>query len=86
MTTRTAQCSCGQLAYPYATAWPVKGERAARSASGATVYYSLEGAESLIAVPVGAFADPKFRSPTVSVDERRKHSWVQLPVEFEHDP
>jgi hypothetical protein len=50
------------------------------------VYYSLEGAESLIAVPVGAFADPKFRSPTVSVYERRKHSWVQAPVEFEHDP
>jgi len=53
---------------------------------GATVYYTLEGAESLIAVPVGAFADPEFGSPTVSVYERRKHSWVQVPAEFEHDP
>ena len=53
---------------------------------GATVYYTREGGEDLIAVPVGAFADPDFPAPTVSVYEHRKHSWVQVPAEFEHDP
>jgi hypothetical protein len=55
-------------------------------ACGATVYYTAAGAESLIAVPVGAFADPEFRSPTVSVYECRKHAWVQVPVEFAREP
>jgi hypothetical protein len=53
---------------------------------GATVYYTREGAEELIVVPVGAFADPAFPPPTVSVYEFRKHSWVQVPAGFEHDP
>ncbi len=51
---------------------------------GATVYYTAEGSDGLVAVPVGAFADPAFPSPTVSVYERRKHSWLQMPLEFEH--
>jgi hypothetical protein len=54
-------------------------------ACGATVYFTADGSD-LIAVPVGAFADPAFPSPTVSVYESRKHKWLQLPVEFEHIP
>ena len=53
---------------------------------GATVYYTAEGREDMVGVPVGAFADPTFPSPTVSVWEIRKHAWVQLPAEFEHVP
>jgi hypothetical protein len=53
---------------------------------GATVYYTAEGSEDLIAVPVGAFADPAFPSPTMSVYEERKHQWLQLPAELEHIP
>jgi len=53
---------------------------------GATVYYTAEGRDGVVAVPVGAFADPNFPSPTVSVYERRRHSWLQMPVEFEHVP
>jgi hypothetical protein len=53
---------------------------------GATVYYTAEGRDDVVAVPVGAFADPGFPSPTVSVYEDRKHSWLQVPVEFEHMP
>jgi len=53
---------------------------------GATVYYTAEGRDDLVAVPVGAFADPAFPSPGVSVYERRKHSWLQVPVEIEHIP
>jgi hypothetical protein len=52
----------------------------------ATVYYTAEERDDVIAVPVGAFADPDFPSPTVSVYEHRRHSWVHMPVEFEHIP
>ncbi|MBD8526423.1 GFA family protein [Pseudomarimonas arenosa] len=49
---------------------------------GATLYYQIEG-EERIAIPVGAFADPNFPSPTVSVYEERKHAWVELPAGIE---
>jgi hypothetical protein len=51
---------------------------------GATVYYVLESAPEVIAVPVGAFADPAFPEPRVSVWERRKHGWVVPPTGAEH--
>lgn len=51
---------------------------------GATVYYTAEGREGIVVVPVGAFADPAFPPPTVSVYEERMHSWVQLPPGIEH--
>jgi hypothetical protein len=53
---------------------------------GATVYYTQEGREDMVAVPVGAFADPGFPSPSVSVYQRRKHSWVQLPAKLTQVP
>jgi hypothetical protein len=49
---------------------------------GATVYYWIGPAH--IAVPVGAFADPTFPAPRVSVWEDRMHPWVVLPSEIEH--
>jgi len=51
---------------------------------GATVYYTTEGREEQIAIPVGAFAQPAFPGPTVSVYEARMHSWVQMPDAIEH--
>lgn len=53
---------------------------------GATVYYELEGLEAFLAIPVGAFADPTFPAPNVSVYEERMHSWVVPPAEAEHYP
>jgi hypothetical protein len=47
---------------------------------GTTVFYKTETAPELIAVPVGAFADPAFPAPTVSVWESRRHPWVELPT------
>lgn len=47
---------------------------------GSTVYYTFEGLDDWVAVPIGAFADPTFPPPTVSVYEHRKHGWVQLPA------
>jgi hypothetical protein len=47
---------------------------------GATVFFKTAGAPELIAVPVGAFADPTFPVPTVSVRESRRHPWLELPT------
>ena len=52
---------------------------------GATVFYTTPDAPHLVAVPVGAFADPAFPSPRVSVHEGRMHSWVTLPPDIERD-
>ena len=46
---------------------------------GATVYYTINEEPKLVAIPVGAFADPKFQTPTRSVYESRKHGWVNVP-------
>ena len=51
---------------------------------GDTVWHVMEGAEDSIAIPVGAFADPGFPAPTVSVYEERMHSWVVMPRDIEH--
>lgn len=51
---------------------------------GATVFYVSGTSEELIAIPVGAFADPAFPPPQVSVWEQRKHAWVVVPEEVEH--
>ncbi len=51
---------------------------------GATVHYQSEGHEQTIAIPVGAFAEPRFPAPTFSVWEEDKHVWVSLPENMEH--
>jgi hypothetical protein len=51
---------------------------------GATVYYELVGMPEFIAIPVGAFAEPGFPAPTVSVYEERMHGWVVPPAGAEH--
>lgn len=53
---------------------------------GSTVFYEPEGLEEFLAIPVGAFADPDFPPPRVSVYESRKHGWVIPPSEAEHFP
>jgi len=53
---------------------------------GSTMYYEPEGLEAFIAIPVGAFADPQFPAPSVSVYEDRMHRWVQPPADAEHIP
>ncbi len=45
---------------------------------GATVYYTMDFAPDFVAIPIGAFADPTFPTPTVSVYEERRHAWVEL--------
>ena len=52
---------------------------------GSTVYWEPSAAPDLIYVAVGAFADPAFPPPRVSVYEARSHPWAlaagELPLE-----
>lgn len=51
---------------------------------GATVYYQIDDMPYFVAIPVGAFADPGFPAPRVSVYEARRHAWVGIPEDAEH--
>lgn len=51
---------------------------------GATVYYEIGAMPDMIAIPVGAFADPAFPGPTVSVYEVRRHPWLTISGTTEH--
>ena len=54
---------------------------------GSTVYWELAGAPGLLTVAVGAFADPSFPPPRVSVYEERQHPCAlavrELPLEHQ---
>jgi hypothetical protein len=52
---------------------------------GATVFYRTQSAPHLVAVPLGAFADPSFPTPTVSVWAERRHRWVTLDEAIEQE-
>ncbi len=45
---------------------------------GSTVYWEPQRIPDLIAVAVGAFADPSFPAPTQAVWDERRHPWVTL--------
>jgi hypothetical protein len=49
---------------------------------GATVYWALSGIPGVVAVAVGAFADPGFPEPRHSVYESRRHSWSMAPADL----
>lgn len=53
---------------------------------GATLFFTTAGREDSIAIPVGAFADPSFPAPSLSVYEERMHSWLCMPKDIEHMP
>ncbi len=53
-------------------------------ACGATVFYRMDAFPDFVAIPVGAFADPTFPQPRVSVYGNRKHPWVQLVGDMDH--
>ena len=52
---------------------------------GATVFYRVDGMPGFVAVPIGAFADPSFPPPRISVYESRAHAWTGIPADAEHD-
>ncbi|MEH3047944.1 GFA family protein [Sphingomonas adhaesiva] len=53
---------------------------------GGTVFYTNEGQDAFVAVPIGAFADGDLPYPTASIFERRKQSWLEVTGEgITHD-
>lgn len=46
---------------------------------GATVYFDNDTMPGSIAIPVGAFADPTFPPPRVTVYSARRHPWTVMP-------
>jgi hypothetical protein len=46
---------------------------------GSTVYWDNDNMPGFVAVPVGAFADPTFPPPRVSVYGVRRHPWAIMP-------
>jgi len=56
---------------------------------GTTLFHTEEGHEGSVSVAVGAFADPTFPPPRVSVYDCRRHPWVRLPpgvTAYDKDP
>lgn len=54
-------------------------------ACGSTVHYAGGNFPDVIAIPLGAFADPGFPPPEFSVWEKRRHPWtVVLGDDVEH--
>jgi hypothetical protein len=81
--------------YGHATEYARVGDQGARfifrfcPVCGTNVFHTEDGDNESVSVAVGAFADPAFPAPQVSVYDSRRHSWVQLPPgmrTFEKDP
>ena len=56
---------------------------------GTNLFHTEDGVAGSVGVAVGAFADPTFPAPQVSVYDCRRHAWVQLPpgiATFDKDP
>jgi hypothetical protein len=51
---------------------------------GATVFYEFDAEPTVVAVPIGAFADPAFPPPTRSIYESRQHPWLAIEAPMEH--
>ncbi|MEL7739135.1 GFA family protein [Citromicrobium bathyomarinum] len=48
---------------------------------GSQVWYVADREPDLVAVAIGAFADPAFAPPDYSVYEGRKHAWLSITGE-----
>jgi len=56
---------------------------------GTTVFHTEDGRTESVSIAVGAFADPSFPAPRVSIYDSRRHPWVELPPgikTFDKDP
>ena len=53
---------------------------------GTTVYGEVDSRPGLMVIAVGAFADPNFPAPTLSVWEKSRHPWVEFGHDLGHFP
>ncbi len=79
----------------HSTQYPRRGDQGASfvfhfcPVCGSTLFHTEDGNDTHVSVAVGAFADPRFPPPQVSVYDCRRHPWVALPpgtVAFDRDP
>ncbi len=49
---------------------------------GSNVYFYLpEALPNMIGIAVGCFADPDFPTPKISIYEKRRHRWLEVPTD-----
>jgi hypothetical protein len=71
--------------YGKATEYVRAGDQGARfifrfcPVCGTNLFHTEEGETGGVGVAVGAFADPDFPPPRVSIYDCRRHAWVRLP-------
>jgi hypothetical protein len=53
---------------------------------GTSLYWQPEEVPDLIGVAVGAFVDPQFPAPVISVWEESKHPWLSFTHSLDHVP
>lgn len=53
---------------------------------GSTVWYTIDAQPEVMAIPVGAFADPGFPAPARSFYDSRRHGWVVIAETIERAP
>jgi hypothetical protein len=53
---------------------------------GSTLCWMLDIRPDFYGIAIGAFNDPGFSAPTVSVWESSKYDWVMVPTAIEHHP
>ena len=51
---------------------------------GTSLYWEADARPDTYIVAVGAFADPNFPQPSVSIFEESKYTWMQLPDGMKH--
>jgi hypothetical protein len=51
---------------------------------GSSVYWHLDLRPDHYGIAIGAFADPEFPLPTLSIWEQTKHPWIDLPEGIQH--
>ena len=51
---------------------------------GTSLYWDADARPDWYLLAVGAFADPEFPPPSVSIFEKSKHAWTQLPDGVRH--
>jgi hypothetical protein len=51
---------------------------------GTSLYWEPDARPGLYILAVGAFADPNFPVPSVSIFEKSKHTWMLLPDGMRH--
>jgi hypothetical protein len=51
---------------------------------GTSLYWEADARPGLYILAVGAFADPNFSPPSVSIFEETKHLWMRLPEGMKH--